>query len=200
MLQSHQRYHDQTFRELRLDAQVRREITFTDCRFVDCSFHEAALSACRFNGCQFTGCDLSLASLAGCLLSGVTFEKCKLIGVDWTRLDWESERLDLTLAFERCALNHSTFIGLDLAELTLRNCQAVNVDFRECSLRGGDLRGTDFNEALFLHSDLRGADLRQARNYSIAPHENQISGARFAMPEALALLYHLDIRLEESGG
>jgi uncharacterized protein YjbI with pentapeptide repeats len=199
MLQSHHTYLDQAFHGLRLDGQQLREATFTDCRFQDCSFREAALQSCRFSSCQFRGCDLSLASLPGCVLGGVTFTDCKLVGLDWTRLDWQAIRLGGALAFERCALNHGTFLGLVLESLVLRDCQAVNVDFRECNLRGGDLSGTDFSEALFLHTDLRAADLRRARNYTLAPHENTLTGARFALPEALALLYNLDIELDGGG-
>lgn len=45
--------------------------------------------------------------------------------------------------------------------------------------------------------NLTKADLRQAKNYSIRPDSNKIKKAKFSLPEAMLLLYGLDIELEE---
>jgi hypothetical protein len=50
---------------------------------------------------------------------------------------------------------------------------------------------------LFINTDLRQADLSEARNYQIAPGKNDLRGARFFLPEAMSLLYNLDIDLSE---
>jgi fluoroquinolone resistance protein len=42
---------------------------------------------------------------------------------------------------------------------------------------------------------LSGADLSQARNYMIDPGLNELKKAKFSLPEAMALLYNMDITL-----
>jgi len=42
------------------------------------------------------------------------------------------------------------------------------------------------------------ADLRFARNYQIDPSQNKVHKARFSLPEAMSLLYSMDIDLDES--
>jgi uncharacterized protein YjbI with pentapeptide repeats len=128
----------------------------------------------------------------------VRFVDCRLSGVDWTRAAWQGTRLGEPLAFSGCTLNHSTFIGLLLPGIEFLACRVLNVDFREADLSGANFAGSDLAESLFSGTDLRGANFVGARQYTIAPHENRLAGARFAMPEAMALLYAMDIILEEA--
>jgi uncharacterized protein YjbI with pentapeptide repeats len=145
--------------------------------------------------CTFRECDLSLVEVPGSQFATVRLEGSKAIGVDWTRADWTTGKLAHPLAFARCALNHSTFIGLDLPSLELIDCVAVDVDFREAVLTGANLAGTDLTDSLFVHTNLSGADLSRARNYRIDPGQNTVQGAKFSLPEAISLLYALDIIL-----
>ena len=80
------------------------------------------------------------------------------------------------------------------------NCTLIGVDFREADLRQADFSGSELTDSLFLHTDLREANFSKARNYSLAPAENNLKKARFALPEALALLYGLEIVLDEGSG
>ncbi len=63
------------------------------------------------------------------------------------------------------------------------------------SLPGSDFSGTDLAGSLFNATDLSGADLSAARNYAISPAANRLKGAKFSLPEAMALLYCLDIKV-----
>lgn len=120
---------------------------------------------------------------------------CKLIGVNWAVVNLEVGKIHPPFRFEGCKLDHSTFIGLQLTEIQIKDCSAIDVDFREANLSKADLSGTDFSDSLFLDTDLSGADLRTARNYHIPPKQNQLRRAKFTLPEALALLYALEIEL-----
>jgi uncharacterized protein YjbI with pentapeptide repeats len=124
----------------------------------------------------------------------VEFRTSKVLGVDWTRANWET-RLGAPLRFIECALDHSTFIGLELTEIAFVDCKLIGVDFRGADLRRADFTGSDLSEALFLDTRLEGADFRNARNYNIHPTQNQMKGARFSVPEAFSLLRNLDIEL-----
>ncbi len=70
---------------------------------------------------------------------------------------------------------------------------ARDVDFREADLRGARVTGTDLLDSLFGRTNLAQADFREVRNYRITLGECTLTGARFALPEALSLLYALDI-------
>ncbi len=169
---------------------------FIGCSFQSCLFAQSEFIDSRFSECQFLECDLSLINLEGSSFSDVEFRSSKVLGVDWTRAKWET-RLGAPLRFVECALDHSTFIGLDLKEIAFVDCKLIGVDFRGADLTRADFSGADLLEALFLDTRLEGANFRTARNYNIHPTQNQLEGARFSVPEAFSLLRNLDIELGE---
>ena len=75
------------------------------------------------------------------------------------------------------------------------DCSAVEVDFREADLSRADFSGTDLSNSLFSKTDLSGADFSQARNYHLDPGQNKLKGAKFSLPEAMSLLYAMEIDL-----
>jgi uncharacterized protein YjbI with pentapeptide repeats len=101
------------------------------------------------------------------------------------------------MGFFKCAISHSTFIGLSLRGIQIRDCVAADVDFREADLSRAGFGGTDLSKSLFSSTDLTEADLSGARNYDIDPGRNVLKQARFSLPEAMSLLYSLDIVLTE---
>jgi uncharacterized protein YjbI with pentapeptide repeats len=117
------------------------------------------------------------------------------MGVNWAQADWAAAGLGKPLEFLRSVISHSTFIGLSLNDLQIKDCVAIDVDFREADLSQADFTGTDLSKSLFKDTNLTEADLSQARNYLIDPGQNVLKGARFSMPEAIALLYSMDIEL-----
>jgi uncharacterized protein YjbI with pentapeptide repeats len=168
---------------------------FIDCKFQRCSLVESVLRDCRFIDCVFLGCDLSLVQAPNSVFSAVRFEDSKILGVNWTLANWSAPRLGEPMVFSRCAISHSTFIGLHLQGIQIKDCVAANVDFREADLSQADFSGTDLSDSLFGNTNLEEADLSGARDYHIDPGKNTLRGARFSLPEALALLYHMDIVL-----
>jgi uncharacterized protein YjbI with pentapeptide repeats len=197
VIQSSAVYVNERFEAACLKGAELTDAEFHECAFARCALTEAILRRCRFSHCTFQACDLSLARVLDSQFVAARFEGSKLIGVNWAEADWSALRLGSPLSFADCALSHSTFIGLDLPGLTVRDCAATNVDFREAHLARADFSGTDLAEALFQNTDLSGADLSAARNYRIVPGQNVLKGARFSLPEALALLYSMDIVLED---
>ncbi|MDO8803897.1 MAG: pentapeptide repeat-containing protein [Elusimicrobiota bacterium] len=168
---------------------------FRDCTFRNCDFTGAAFRFCKFQDCNFESCNLSLVKLGGSLFSGTAFKDSKLVGINWTEASWPGIKLSCPLRFESCLLNDSTFLGLSLGGTRISRCQANGADFREADLSKADLTHTDFSGALFGKTDLTGANLDQARNYAIRISDNRVKDARFSMPEAMALLYCLDIKI-----
>lgn len=190
-------YTDQVFEEVRLEQAELVSSEFYDCTFIHCSFVESVFRDCRFVNCVFQKCDLSLAQVPNSVFSVTRFEDSKVLGVNWTQADWSATWLRDPIGFFKCAISHSTFIGLSLREIRIRDCVAVDVDFRESDLSQADFAGTDLSESLFSNTDLTEADLSRARNYHIDPGLNVLKQARFSLPEAMSLLYSLDIVLTE---
>ena len=197
MIQSNQQYAAETFQDLNLEPGEIAGSEFHECFFERCSLVEVLFRACRFVDCVFQHCDLSMMQPAGSLFAQVRFEHSKVIGVDWTRAKWPATRLHRPPVFVESALNYSTFIGLKLVGMVVRDCKAIEVDFREADLTKVDFSGTDLAGSLFGRTNLTRANLSRARNYRISPTENVLNQARFSLPEAMSLLDCLDIVLDE---
>lgn len=190
-------YTDQVFKAIHLEQVQLVSSEFYDCAFNRCSFVETVFRNCRFVNCLFQQCDLSLVQVPNSAFSQTRFEDSKLIGVNWTQADWPATRFRDPIAFFRCVISHSTFIGLSLKEIQIKDCVAADVDFREADLFRAGFTGTDLSGTLFSSTNLTEADLSCARNYDIDPGQNVLKQAKFSLPEAMSLLHSMDIVLTE---
>jgi fluoroquinolone resistance protein len=199
-ISSNTEYSDQVFNNVVLHSEQILSSEFFDCVFSDCSFAESVFQKCRFVNCTFQGCDLSLVQVPESIFSTTRFEESKIIGVNWAQADWPGSGLGKPICIIKSAISHSTFIGLSLRGIQIKDCIATDVDFREADLSRADFSGTDLSESIFSNTNLSEADLSQARNYQIDPAQNVLKGARFSLPEAMSLLYSMDIILVENEG
>jgi fluoroquinolone resistance protein len=197
MIQTETSYTEHTFKDLDMAQAHLKSSTFQECTFENCTFAETVFQNCRFTNCSFKGCDLSLVQMPNSSFSGTRFESTKLIGVNWAQAFWADKGIGNPLEFKKCALSHSTFLGINLGAIKLQRCEAINVDFREANVSQADFAFSDLKDSLFLSTNLCGADLRYARNYQIDPSHNNIHKAKFSLPEAMALLYSMDIEIIE---
>lgn len=106
------------------------------------------------------------------------------------------QRQGTGLALSRCPLRVNEAPGLNLRGATLEACSAKEADFAEADLRDALCPRTDFAGAKFHGTNMERADMREALNYVIDPRVNKVKGARFSLPEAVALLRGLDIVVE----
>lgn len=192
-------YEAETFKHNDISGSKIRQAEFIECEFKDCTFTEAILMNCIFRDCLFKNCNLDLVQVDKSIFKSTQFAKCKMLGINWTRASWGRRgiaHLVKTINFQECMLNYSIFMGLNLTNLQVVECVAREVDFSETVLRKADFSGCDLERAIFRNSDLREANFSKARNYSIPLQMNKTSGARFSLPEALSLLYNMDIVLE----
>jgi fluoroquinolone resistance protein len=197
-LSSAQREHDcEEFKGLSLRGGKLAGREFVSCSFVKCSFREAAFEECTFRDCTFRGCDLSLARFKNCAFVCTRFEDSQLVGINWTEAGWAKKMLREPVHFVNCALNHSVFAGLNLRSVSITRCVARDVDFSDSDLTRADCTLTDFFESRFQHTNLTEADFSGATNYMIGAHLNTLRKTKFSLPEAMSLLYGLDIILAE---
>jgi uncharacterized protein YjbI with pentapeptide repeats len=190
-------HEDQAFVGLILQKKEVRAQEFYGCLFTGCSFLETAFIECRFVDCKFRECDLSLCRVVDCSFTNTRFQSSQVIGVNWTEASWPRRGLLASIKFADCAISHSTFVGLSLRGIDITGCVARDVDFAEADLSQANCSHTDFSESRFLHTDLTEADFRGASNYAIDANLNVLKRTRFSLPEAMSLLYSLDIILSE---
>jgi uncharacterized protein YjbI with pentapeptide repeats len=182
-------YTGETFRAFRTEGGQLDRSEFDQCVFDRCVFSRSVLAHCRFTSCRFVGCDLSNIAVPSSRFRDVRFEATKLLGVDWTKGDAMAEaHAPTSLSFVDCVVDLSSFFGLNLRTAVMQRCSAKEVDLSEADLRDAVCRGTDFAGAKFQGTNLERADLREAMNYAIDPRANRVKGARFSLPEAVALL------------
>ena len=190
-------YYEQHFQGVTvLDREV-IGIDFEECVFEDCSFLETQFKYCRFLHCVLKNCRLNLVRVANCSFNATNFESSQAIGVNWTEANWPKRGLSNSINFSKCALNHSTFSGLKLRKIHMIECIVKDVDFSESDLTEGDFRDSDFTQSRFAQTSLTKADFRGAKNYNIAADQNTLKQTCFSLPEAMSLLYGLDIILDE---
>lgn len=170
-------------------------LTFEECTFTRCTFSDATFDHCKFIDCTFAACDLSNIKIKASKFQGVTFNECKVIGVDWTRADWPRYAAPAKLAFRKSVLDYSSFFDLDLQEIVMEECKVRHVDLRQGNFTRANFTYSDFAEALFGKTKLAGADFSESTNYVMDIRDNQIKGARFTRTEASGLLHGLGIEL-----
>lgn len=193
-----QDYEGQSFKKLTHSQQVVKRKVFQECSFLQCDFKETHFEGCAFRQCTFTNCDLSLVQIKNCAFVDTHFDDCKLVGVNWIDADWSKSALFGPPSFTKCTLNYSTFIGLKLRKVRMVDCIARDVDFSEADLTQAVCTGTDFAESRFVKTNLTEADFTGATHYRIAANLNTLKKTKFSMPEAVSLLYSLDIVLVDA--
>ncbi len=161
------------------------------CRFEYCDFTQVSLANSKFIDCIFSHCNLSLVSLLGTAFRNVKFFDAKLLGL---RFD-QCNTFGLSLYFENCNLQHTSFYRLKLKKTIFKNCQLQETDYSECDLSQASFEGCDLRDASFDQTNLEKADFRKAYHYTINPNQNRLKQAQFSMPEVLGLLSSFDIKV-----
>jgi fluoroquinolone resistance protein len=190
-------YADQVFKNNSMNQQMVDKVEFVHCTFKNSQFKESKWSMCIFKDCIFQKCDFHLSQFTRSSFLSVRFEDCQLVGINWSDSTLQKKSFLKTVEFHNSVLNYSTFTAAFLQKTAIKNCIAQNVDFSEADLSNASCIGSDFSGTRFENSNLTGADFRGARNYTIPVLRNQITKARFSLPEALSLLSTLDLEISD---
>ena len=168
------------------------EVEFFKCRFDGCLFFQGVFRRCRFEQCVFEKCDLSVMKVPESRFIDVEFQKCKMLGIDWSQA-----AMPASLAFEGCNVSQSTFQRLALPKMKLVGCIVREVDF---SGREPDQR------QLYAHRPSRQPVLRyEPERARTSPMQRTTQSTRpqigcrkaaFTLPEALSLLSTFGIVLK----
>lgn len=123
---------------------------------------------------------------------GAIFKTCKLLGVAFN----ECNKLLLSVEFQDCQLNLSSFLKLNLKSTRFTNCNLQEVIFSEADLRESVFDNCNLSRAEFEYTNLEKSDFRSSFNYSIHPESNRIKKAKFSLPGVIGLLDQYNIEIE----
>jgi fluoroquinolone resistance protein len=191
-IESNSEYADREFDRIDLKQSLISHTEFQSCNFNRCDLSQSVISECRFDDCTFQSCDFSLIKLNGSYFRNSIFIGSKLVGIDWTELS-----KTFSTDFKDCVMNFSNFSMMNLKKTKIVNCIAHEVSFADSNMTECDCKMTDFAGSIFSKTNLTRADFSNARNYAIDVRNNDVTKAKFSLPEALTLLETLGVIISE---
>ena len=183
---------DQEFKGIDYTENKLAKGEYENCRFINCLFSNSDISKIDFMECEFENCDLSMAKITNTAFKDVRFKDCKLLGLHFE----DCNPFLLTLGFEGCQLNLSSFYKLKLKNTKFINCILREVDFLETDLSASVFDNCDFAGAIIKNNNFEKADFRRSYNFSIDPEINNIKKAKFSMSALAGLLDKYQIVIE----
>lgn len=164
------------------------------CSFMGCDFSESNIAGIKFIDCTFERCNLSMAKCDGVAFQDVAFKDSKMLGLRFDTLS----AFGLSVAFDSCQLNHSSFFRLKLRKTKFKNCQMEGVDFGEADLTEAVFDNCNLIQAIFDNTNLEKTDFRTAQNISMDPERNKLKKARFAQSNIAGLLDKYQIQVDRN--
>lgn len=165
---------------------------FLHCEFRNCDFTKTDLSNNEFSDCLFINCNFSLALLNNTGLQNITFDRCKLMGLDFSRCN----DFSFSTTFRHCAMDYCSFFKKKMKKTLFTECSLREVDFTEADLSMAAFQQCDLLHATFDQTILESADFRTARNYSLDPELNKVRKAKFSYMGLAGLLGKYDLEVE----
>jgi uncharacterized protein YjbI with pentapeptide repeats len=172
---------DETFDRLQLQAPlVDKELT--GCTFRGLRGEASIWKSVRLEECVFEDCDLTRAQFRHTRLFGVTFRRCKLMGIDWSAL-----APNPTVTFDACDLRYNSFVKVNLRKTRFHGCKIGEANFIDCQLGEADFSEADLTGANFEASDLTKANLASANGAFLVPGKNRVKDARISVETAVLI-------------
>lgn len=196
---SESRFEDVTISGITLKEDKLTSKQFNDTIFENCDFSSTVFESCSFINCKFKNCNLALIKIPRCDIENTSFLQCKMLGIDWTVVKWRpfnpKKKPKFKIYFKNCFLNYNIFIGLRIINAKFDECCLKDAYFENADLQGTNFTNSDLEGAVFSDTDLREADFSEAKNYNINAQINRVTKAKFSFPEAMSLVYALDIEV-----
>ena len=183
---------DKTFKNIDYSVKELTKAEYDNCTFIDCVFADSYISNISFLECEFIDCNLSMAKSKLTTLKDVSFNNCKLVGFPFNTCN----DFLMSLNFNGCNLNLSSFSNLNLKSTQFKNCNLQEADFTETDLTNSVFSDCDLNRAIFDNTNLEKVDFRTAHNFLINPEINRLKHAKFTKNNIIGLLKKYNIKIE----
>ncbi|MFY0571642.1 pentapeptide repeat-containing protein [Archangium lansingense] len=188
-------FENETFTDLDLQGGDLGQKEFYRCTFQRCQLQESRWKNTKLEACVFSDCDLSRAQLQSTALRDVRFEGSKLMGIDWTPVSPNPE-----LAFDKCVLRYTSFVGLSLRRTAFLGCSAMEANFFDLDLTEADFSGTDLTGSNFRGCNLTKADFSTSVGAFLDPATNRMKGTHVPVETAVLLAQSLGMRVSGFNG
>lgn len=165
---------------------------FEGCIFKNCDFSNSDFSYNTFIDCEFIDCNLSMTKLVSTSLKNVTFQNCKLLGIEFNTCD----DFLFQVGFQDCILDYSSFVHKKMLKTKFLNSSFREVTFVGTNLSNSVFENCNLEGTLFNDTQLMAVDFRTAYNYKIDPELNQMKKAKFSTQGISGLLEKYDIKIE----
>ncbi len=86
-------YHDKVFTKQELAKKIFEGKRFENCKFEHCQFDDVTFLSCKFVDCEFIDCSLNNIKITNTAWNNVVFERCKMLGINWTEARWPQIKL-----------------------------------------------------------------------------------------------------------
>jgi fluoroquinolone resistance protein len=186
-----------SFEEIEFSSKNALEMPdYKASEFLECSFRGMNLSGFEFAQTRFIDCTFESCNLSNCILKGpsfrnVSFSKCKLVGVNFSTMSSQ-----MSLSFEDCLMDYTVFQNLKIEGTAFHKCSLKMADFSMASLKNANFSGSNLEGAALSNCNLEKSDFRGAVNYHIDVNHCFVKGAKFSVPEVLALLSSFEVVIE----
>lgn len=185
-------HQDKTFSQIDYTEKQLKNREFINCEFVSCDFSKSDLSHNDFVDCKFKQCNFSLTVVVGTGFRDVTFDGCKILGIDFSKCN----KFLFSFQFEKSHLDYSTFYGTKLRKTKFIDCSLKQTDFEEADLTASVFQNCDLSGTSFVRSVLEKTDFRSARNFSLDPAVNKVKQAKFSALNLSGLLHHFNLDID----
>jgi uncharacterized protein YjbI with pentapeptide repeats len=175
-------FDDETFVGLDLAGADLSDKLFAGCTFRNVKLAESCWRRARLEDCVLEACELTRLAPAEMALRGVQFNRCKMMGIDWTGV---GEYPDL--GFADCNLDYCSFTSIRLRKTPFARCSLVEASFVEADLTEARFDTCRFTGARFERCDLRKASFGGSQDLLLDPATNQVRGASIPTESALLL-------------
>lgn len=171
------------FEGLQLNKLAIKRAEFEQVTFVECRFEGVAFVGCSLSNCRFVDCELTTVKLGGSTFNEVRFERCRMMGINFTDL----ARVILDVGFRECLMDYACFAGMQLSRTEFIDCRLRDADFSNAQLERTVFGGSDLAKANFNHAALLRADLRGAENLSFDPTLVRLGRTRIDLDALVAI-------------
>lgn len=168
------------------------EYSFFNCVFEQCVFIDSVWDNAKFYSCIFNVYNLSFVNVKDSLLQDVTFNECKLVGIEFYKVN---------KTFFSVAIVQSSLLNCNFSDLFMKGTSFKGSRLKECCFKNTQLEGTDFSETdlqetIFRKCNLNKANFKRAKNYSLDITHNKVKNAVFTYPDVMYLLKYFNIIID----
>lgn len=192
MIESEGYYEQQKF--FKEEVKLLEATEFYDCTFKECSFNQSKISNCIFKDCHFINCDLSMAKVQYTRFENISFEKSRLLGIDWSET---THKLKFLIKCDNSDLSYGFFANMKLDGSEFTKCKLHEIVFDACSMKKCLFNGSNLMKTSFIKCNLSESNFSKAEAYAIDLDGNIVKGTIVEIPEAYNLLYQYGLEVIE---